>query len=235
VRQKASARPAVGRAERPIAEPAKPPVVGIVGGLASGKSTVAKLLAERGARVVDADAIGHHVLDRKPVKEAVKDAFGEDVFDTAGRVSHRKLAEAVFGRATQVEKLNSIVHPLIVEEIRREVARFREDKALPLVVLDAALLVETGLDKELCQALVFVDAPRRVRVARAERGRGMNAKQFHRREQAQLPEEVKRRRAEYVVSNGGALQDLANQVEGLWPELCRRGKGRTRRQPDEEE
>jgi dephospho-CoA kinase len=196
-------------------------VLGIVGGLASGKSTVAKLLADRGARVVDADRIGHQALELTPVKEALRKAFGDAIFDGAGHVSHQRLAEAAFGRPELVQKLNSIVHPPILAEIRAQVARLKKEQGVPLVVLDAALLMEANLDKELCQALLFIDAPWSARQERATTRSRMSAGQFGKREQAQLQEEVKRRAAGYVVSNSGSLRELKRQVEKLWPELCR--------------
>lgn len=198
-----------------------PPVVGIVGGLASGKSTVARLLARRGARVVDADRIGHQVLELAAVKEALRDAFGEGIFDAAGRVVHARLAEATFGRPGQVERLNEIVHPPIIEEIRAQVEECKKQEGVPLVVLDAALLMETNLDEELCEAALFVDASGPERLKRAAAQRGISADQFAGREQAQLPEEAKKRRADYVVRNTGSLEELERQLEGLWPELCR--------------
>jgi len=198
-------------------------VLGIVGGLASGKSTVARLLAERGARIVDADTIGHEALKRSAVKDAIRRAFGQTVLDPDGQVNHARLAEEVFGQPTRVAELNSIVHPLILAEIRAQVKRLKEERAVPLVVLDAALLMETGLDRELCQALLFVDTPRAFRRERAA-DRSLSAEQFDRREQAQLPEEAKRERADFVVQNGGALEDLRQQVDELWPALCEAGK-----------
>lgn len=197
------------------------PVLGIVGGLASGKSTVAGLLAERGARVVDADRIAHQALKLAPVKEALRKAFGDAIFDETGDVNHQRLAEAAFARPELVETLNSIAHPPILAEIRAQVAQLRKDQGVPLIVLDAALLMETGLDRELCQALLFVDLPRSTRQARSAAKRRMSPAQFEKREQAQLPEEAKKEAADYVVSNNGSLNELERQVEKLWPQLCR--------------
>jgi len=198
-----------------------PTVVGIVGGVASGKSTVARLLAECGARVVDADAVGHRVLELPAVRQALAEAFGDGILAPDGRVARDRLAEAVFGRPEHVEKLNAIVHPSILAEIRSEVARLKEEGGVPLIVLDAPLLMETQLDSELCQALLFVEAPAELRLRRAQDGRRMSADQFRGREQAQLPEEEKKRRAQYEVTNAGSLEGLKKRLERLWPELCR--------------
>jgi len=219
--RKLTERPAGGPPRAQEAPRAEVPVLGIVGGLASGKSTVARLLSALGARIVDADRIGHETLERPQVKEALTESFGEAILDDAGKVSHERLAQAAFGRPELVEKLNGIVHPSIIAEIRSQVNALEREPGVPLIVLDAALLMETGLDKELCQALVFVDTPRPSRQERAGARRGMSAEQFGKREQAQLQEETRRRAADFVVSNNGSLKELENQVERLWPELRR--------------
>jgi dephospho-CoA kinase len=202
------------------------PVLGIVGGLAGGKSTVAGLLAERGAAVVDADRIGHRVLEAPEVSRALAEAFGPDVLTEAGRVSRERLAERVFGRPDLVERLNGIVHPPIIREVQAQVEELRRAGEVPLIALDAALLVETGLDRQMCDALLFVDAPEDVRRRRAQECRGISGEQFAKRQQAQLPAEAKRKMAHYVVTNTGRMRDLEEQVEKLWPVLCRIGAHR---------
>jgi dephospho-CoA kinase len=194
------------------------PVVGIVGGLGSGKSTAARMLAERGARVVDADRIVHELLDRAQVREEIREEFGAEVLDEQGRVVPARLADEAFGRPGRVEALNAIVHPPVLEEIRREVERLAGEPEVPLVVLDAALLIETGLDRELCTAVIFVEAPRELRRLRAA-ARGMDERQFARREQAQAPLEEKRARADYTIENAGSVDELAAELDRLWPEL----------------
>ena len=207
-------------------------MLGIVGGLAGGKSTAARLLAKRGARVVDADAIGHEVLRRPDVKEALASAFGDDVVRAEGCVDHARLAEAVFGDAERVRRLNSIVHPVIINLIRREVARLRRTPDVPLVVLDAPLLLETGLHTQMCQAVLFVDAPAQLRRERAKRERGLTPEQFARREQAQLPLDAKARAADYCVTNAGSVEELDRRLDALWPKLCKpKGGVRLETQP----
>jgi len=153
------------------------------------------------------------------------------VFKPTGQVSHARLANEVFGHQERVSRLNSIVHPAILREIRAQVERLRKDRGLPLIVLDAALLMETGLDRELCQALVFVEAPLSLRRGRAA-ARSLSKEQFDKRQQAQLPEAAKKERADFVLNNSGSLKDLEQQVERVWPALCSpAGRGLNRRQP----
>jgi len=199
------------------------PVVGLVGGLASGKSTVARLLAERGARIVDADRIGHEMIERPEVVEDVVQAFGSGVLDDAGRVDRGRLAERVFGDQKAVQKLNAIIHPPIIRRAREQVAALRMQPGVPLVVLDAPLLMETDLHRNMCQALLFVDSPQELRRRRAVTERGMDAAQFDKRQEVQLPVDTKRQRADYVVDNSGTLEELRSQVERLWPDLYQLG------------
>lgn len=202
---------------------AAPMVLGILGGLAGGKSTVAGLLARRGAAVIDADRIGHQVLERPEVRDALRSAFGEQILDKASRIERRLLAQAAFGSPHGgphgVDVLNGIVHPPILEEIRLRVEEIKRLKEVPLIVLDAALLVETGLDKELCEKLLYVDAPEDVRRRRARDERGIEPEQFEQRARAQASPEEKRKLADYVVTNNGSLEELDEQVGRLWTTL----------------
>lgn len=196
------------------------PVLGVVGALAAGKSTVSTMLADRGAAVVNADRIGHSVLERPEVCDALVERFGPAVLDPSGRINRSRLAEAVFGDPERVAALNGIMLGPIIRQIRAEVAELKLRRDVPLVVLDASLLVETGLDEELCDAMLFVDAPDHLRRRRAADYKGLSADQFDKRQQAQLEAEKKRERADLIVSNSGSRRELRKQVDQLWPKLC---------------
>ncbi len=200
--------------------PAGPPVIGVVGGLAGGKSTVARLLQKRGAAVVDADEIAHRVLRRPDVREKLRRAFGGGILGPDGEVRRDALAREVFGNPERIEELNSIVHPPVIRETRRRRSKLLRRADLPLVVLDAALLMEVGREEELCDALIFVDAPTELRRRRACEKRGLSPEQFRQRAAAQMPPEKKKERADFVVENTGTIQELDKQVERLWPALC---------------
>jgi len=202
-------------------EQTRAPVVGLVGGLASGKSTVAELLARRGARVLDADRMAHRVLERPAIKERVRAAFGADVLDEAGRVDRDRLARKVFGDPDSVRRLEGILHPPVVEEIRREARQLRSMEGVPLVVVDAPLLLEVKLEERLCDALLFVDTPEDVRRRRARELRALSPDQFRKRSDQQMPVAQKRTRADYIVSNSGTMDELARQIDALWPRICR--------------
>jgi dephospho-CoA kinase len=111
------------------------------------------------------------------------------------------------------------VHPPVIRQVRARTEELRQQQDVPLVVVDAALLLETGLHEGLCDALLFVDAPEPTRRARAA-GRQISAEQFDRRTRAQLPPENKKETADFIVRNHGSLRDLREQIEELWPRLC---------------
>ena len=187
-------------------------IIGISGGVAAGKSTVARLLGERGAAVVDADAIGHEVLKRPEIRERVVAQWGKDVLNEAGEVDRQKLGAVVFSSEEERTRLESIVHPAILDRIRSRIAA--ESAAREALVLDAALLNESGL-VDLCDGVVFVEADRSTRAARAA-SRGWSAAECARREEHQMSVEAKRARADWIVDNSGSEADLRDQLDSLW-------------------
>ncbi len=194
-------------------------VIGLLGGIAAGKTTVAKMFAGLGARVVDADAIGHAALAEPEVRGQVVARWGRGVLDAAGGVDRAALARRVFADPAEVAALEAITHPAILGEMRRLIDAARRDGA-PAVVVDAPLLVEAGL-AELCDVLVFVECPQEVRRARAAE-RGWDPAELARRERLQRPLELKRARARLVVDGNAALETTFRQVQELWQETLAR-------------
>jgi len=192
-------------------------VIGVLGGVASGKSAVARLLSEAGAAVLDADRIGHEVLCLPQVEQAARDRWGEAIFDAGGRIDRGRLASIVFAPPPAGPRerlvLQQLTHPRIAERIERQAQRLAAS-GCPAAVLDAPLLLEANWDK-LCSRLVFVEAPRDIRLARAIR-RGWSPAEFAAREEAQAPVEQKRARADLVVENSGDLEETRQQVLRFW-------------------
>ena len=152
------------------------PVVGLVGGIGSGKSVVASMLAEMGGRVIDADAVGHATLKRPQVIATLIERFGRGILDDAGQVDRRRLAGIVFEDPEALAALNAAMHPLMKEELAARIASLRSDPGFDgPVILDAAVLLETDWH-EFCDAIVFVDAPRDQRLARVAASRGWSAR-----------------------------------------------------------
>lgn len=190
------------------------PVIGLVGGVGSGKSRVAAEFARRGACVIAGDPIGHEALRRADIRDRVVARWGKGILGADGEVERRKLAAIVFADAAQRRTLESILFPWIGERFREEIVRAQQDPGVSLVVLDAAVMLEAGW-RNVCDQLVFVEAPREVRLQRLRAQRGWNAEEVEVREHAQLPLEEKARRAHHVVHNTGTALDLARQVDDL--------------------
>jgi dephospho-CoA kinase len=186
-------------------------VVGLAGGVGSGKSTVAAIFIKQGARGIDADALGHRVLDLPAVRAGLVRDWGEEILRD-GRVDRAALARLAFRSRKSVARLNRRVHPEILKEIRRRI-----EKARGWVVLDAALLYETGADA-LCDRVVFVSAPRAIRVRRV-RSRGWGPGELRRRERFQFPVVYKKKKADYVIDNAGPTSRTVEQTRKICDEL----------------
>ena len=195
-------------------------LVGLTGGIGAGKSTVAGMLADRGAVVVDADRLAREaLLPGTSGYERVIQTFGPDVVGPGGDIDRALLAERVFEDEERRRVLESIVHPYVFEGIRRTVEEERDRGTI--VVFDAALLVETGFD-QACDVVVVVTAPVDVRIDRVVAARGMSREEASGRIMAQAGEGERRARADRVVDNGGDLPELKRQVASLWTELVSR-------------
>jgi dephospho-CoA kinase len=192
-------------------------VIGLLGGVASGKSWVAAQLAQMGAGVLDADRAGHEVLRRTDVEQAARSRWGDSIFTPAGHIDRARLARIVFSQEPRAiaERtfLQQLTHPEIGEVLARQADKFRA-AGCRAAVLDAPLLLEAGWDK-LCDVLLLVDAPRNVRLARAE-ARGWSHSDFSAREDAQESLDLKRSRADVIIDNSGSAAQTRAQVEHFW-------------------
>ncbi|HZD67839.1 MAG TPA: dephospho-CoA kinase [Actinomycetes bacterium] len=201
-------------------------LVGLTGGIGSGKSTVSGMLAERGAEIIDADRIAREVV--MPGTSAwckIRDHFGPQVLFPDGSIDRQTLAGIVFGDPGKLALLNEITHPAIFQRIadRLEAARDRD----VIVVLDAALLIETGLAQRV-DMLVVTHSPKEIQVERLA-AQGMSPTHAKARMAAQLTPEEQVSRADIVIENSGPLEDLARQVDEVWKELERLLTEQTRR------
>ena len=197
-------------------------VIGLVGGVASGKSYVANVLVEMGAGLVSADTIGHEVLQQPLVVRKLAQDFGDSILsgEEAGfrQISRQRLAELVFGMDSESEarrkKLEETIHPLIHAEAVRRLRGFKEQDDPPrAIVIDAPLLLEAGWEP-LCDLILFVDAPRSLRLERA-RQRGWSEAEFDYREAAQRTLDDKRRAATNIVHSTDPKQ-LRKELRQLW-------------------
>lgn len=195
-------------------------LIGILGGVASGKTAVSDRLKTLGAVVLDADQLGHEVLREPDVKEELRRRWGEKVFEASGEIDRRRVAEIVFAATSQGKKelafLEQLTHPRIRERLRKQLADLKRT-GVRTAVLDAPVMLKAGWDR-MCDLLLFVDTPRQVRLARA-RQRGWTEADFAAREAAQEPEEAKRRRAGAILDNSSSLDQLYAQVDRFWRSL----------------
>ena len=196
-------------------------VIGLLGGIASGKSLVAKLFAELGATVLNADRAGHEALTQPAVLTAARQRWGDAVFDDSGRINRAALAGVVFAPAPagpqELAYLEQLTHPLIAQSLRQQINDASLVDGRRVVVLDAAVMIKAGWHK-LCNRLVFVDAPREARLARAM-ARGWTAAEFDAREAAQETLDVKRGLADVMIDNSGSPEWTQVQVKDAWHSL----------------
>jgi len=192
-----------------------PKVIGMAGGVGAGKSSVARFFEEMGAVVIDADRLGHEVLEEEEVRRSLRRRWGDAVFGEHGRVDRRRVASLVFSDEAARTFLNGLTHPRIRERIEQLIEGCRSEAATPLVVLDAPLIYEGGLEG-WCEAIVFVEADRHVREARTSAQRQWDADELARRESAQTSPDAKQRRADFVISNNGAPEETRRQSRAVF-------------------
>lgn len=200
--------------------------IGLVGGVASGKSLAAKMLVELGAGLLDADRTGHAVLaEDTDVREAVRKRWGDSVFAADGTVNRSAVAGQVFANGSQGqadrEFLEDLLHPRICRRLEKLRDRYASE-GKPAAVLDAPLLLEAGWGP-MCDIVLMIDAARDVRLQRAQQ-RGWTEADFARREAAQMPVEEKRRAADVVIANDGDENDLRLAVEEFWQQYVQPGQ-----------
>jgi dephospho-CoA kinase len=192
-------------------------IIGLTGGIGSGKSVIAGFLKELGAAVIDADKIGHEMIEPgTPVWQEVVDTFGRDILDPHGAIVRKKLAQIVFSDPSALEKLNRITHPRILAEVKTRLKEY-EKQGFKVVVMEAAILIEAGwapLADEVWLAL----APADVTFQRLKQ-RGLPESEALARIAAQVPGEAKISRAQVVIHNDGSLEDLKAKVEKLFQRI----------------
>ena len=191
-------------------------VVGILGGIGSGKTEVSRLLQEAGGVVVSGDALGHEALRQPELKARIVERWGRDILDEKGEIQRRKLAGIVFADGTGKERtaLEAMVHPWIKSRMHHEVTELKSRPDVRLIVVDAAIMLEAGWN-EVCDELIFIDVPRAVRLERIRQQRDWSEKEVEAREQAQLPLTEKAGRANFTIDNAGSPQELRRQINVL--------------------
>jgi len=191
------------------------PIIGILGGIGSGKSTVAAEFAKLGCKVIDADRIAHKLLDEPAVLEDIVASFGRTILDSQGRIDRRKLANIAFVSGDKLTLLNSIVHPLVLARAEQLIEQYNRHTEVAAIVLDMPLLVEVGWDKR-CDKLVFVDCKRQIRMNRAEKNGFFDKNQLKNRENFQISLDNKINITDNIIDNNSGFSALAKQVADVF-------------------
>jgi dephospho-CoA kinase len=192
--------------------------IGLTGGIASGKSTVARILSELGAEVIDADQVARDLVEPgQPALEEIAAAFGREVLDEAGRLDRKKLGAIVFADEGKRRRLNGILHPRIGAETGRRVADAAA-RGVPVVVYEAALLVENRIHQML-DGLIVVAAPPADQLARIRARDQLDDEEARRRIAAQAPLEEKIAAADFVIDNAGPLDETRRRTEEVWRDI----------------
>ncbi len=190
-------------------------VIGLTGGIGSGKSEVTKKLQELGAEVIDADKVGHQAYTpHSETWEAVVAAFGEGILQPSGEVDRRKLGAIVFGDSKELARLNGIMHPRMAKMIQAQLDAMRA-RAVKVAVLEAAILIEANWTP-LVDEVWVVAAPEDTVVERVQVRNNLPPEEIRRRIRAQLSNQERAKHATVVVENTGGLQALQDQVQKLW-------------------
>lgn len=198
----------------------KKPVIGILGGIGSGKSTVARQFGRFGCAVIDADRLAHEILHEPTVVAAVRRRFGDKVLDAAGGINRRALAARVFDDPDDREFLNTQIHPSVLQKSRKLIRQFHMDKTVAAIVLDMPLLMEVGWEKK-CDFLIFVDCKPAKRHQRTLKNCKIDAEQIKKREKFQISLDKKKKVAHYTVNNNSDESEVAEQVAQIFSSITK--------------
>ena len=194
-------------------------IIGLTGGIASGKSTVACMLEEKGAVIIDADRVAREVvLPGKPAWREIRDWLGPSILGPGGAIDRARLGKLVFSDAAEREKLNRIVHPRVMEIFVARTEEIRSCCPEAVVVYDVPLLIEAGMQR-MVDLVVLVYAREEIQLSRLQRRDNLSAEEALARLRAQMPLEEKRAYADVIIDNSGSLEETCRQVEAFWEDL----------------
>ena len=190
-------------------------VIGLTGGIATGKSEVSRILRELGATVIDADRVGHEAYKpHSPVWQEVVETFGDEILEPTGEIDRKRLGAIVFNDPDARAKLNSIMHPRMADMIRQKIGHLRQSGE-NVVVVEAALLVEANWDS-LVDEIWVTHSPEELVVERLRGRNNLSQEEIMSRIRSQIPFDERGRHADVLVANSGELDQLREDVESLW-------------------
>jgi dephospho-CoA kinase len=190
------------------------PIIGLAGGIASGKSTVAGAFAQKGCAVIDSDALTTQAYADSSIVEHLRSWWGQEVFSSDGRLDRGRIAKHIFTDPRQKALLESVIHPWVDQHRKKLMSQAAKNAQVVAYLWDTPLLFETGLDQK-CDTVVFVDAPEEVRMSRVNHIRGWDRKELERREKLQWPLDKKRKMSDHVISNAADVDSVRAQVQSV--------------------
>ena len=194
-------------------------ILGILGGIGSGKSTVTDMFAALGANTLDADAIAHELIEKEETKATLRQWWGDEIITAEGKVDRTKIAQKVFSDAAELVRLNNLIHPEVRKRIEEGIGKFmaKNGEEKKLLVLDVPLLASSTL-RDLCDEIIFVNSDESLRQSRTQL-RGWSSKDLKQREACQVPENDKKELSGFIINNSGSLDETRQQVEALYQDL----------------
>lgn len=191
-------------------------IIGLTGGIATGKSTIGRMLVDRGARLVDADEVAREIVrPGEPALEAIASLFGQAVMQPDGTLNRQALGDIVFRDKSQLARLEGITHPAIRERMQARIRSYAADSPCALIVADVPLLYETK-QEHLYEGVLVVYVPKELQAERLMSRSGMQRAEAERRIGLQVDIEEKRRRADWVIDNSGTTEDAERQINHFW-------------------
>ncbi|QNB44869.1 dephospho-CoA kinase [Thermanaerosceptrum fracticalcis] len=194
-------------------------VIGLTGGIASGKSTVSRYLRERGAVIIDADALAKELVARgTPAWQEIVAFFGSQVLDEAGNIDRKRLGQIIFVDPQARTKLNSIVHPKVIEATKKRIRELKDNDNVPLIVVDAPLLIEAGMT-DLVDEVWVVAVPVQEQLNRLMFRDKLSQEEAIKRIHSQMPLEEKLTYADRIIDNSGSVEETLEILDALWKEI----------------
>lgn len=203
-----------------MSNPRKKPIIGIIGGIASGKSTVAAEFGKLGCAVISADAIAHELLTEEPIRDELVRLFGREILHPGGQIDRRRLAQAVFADAGRLCALNKVIHPRVLARTEELIAEYNHGTHVKAIVLDMPLLVEVGWANR-CDRLIFVKCDGRRRVHRAKQMGLLDEQAIKIREKFQISVDKKAELADNTIDNNSDFSTLVRQIQDIFSDIAR--------------
>jgi dephospho-CoA kinase len=202
-------------------EPQHKPVIGIVGGIGSGKSTVAREFGKLGCAVIDADAMAHELLEEPSVRDEVVRLLGSTIVGPEGRIDRRRMGQLVFDDPAKLAALNGIIHPRVLARTEASIVQYQRDPGVAAIVLDIPLLVDVGWANR-CDRVLFVQCDLRRRVQRAARHGTLSEQDIKIRENFQISLDEKAKLADNTIDNNSELSTLVKQIKTIFSEIMKK-------------